>query len=305
MKTFVVFGANGFIGSNLVDELAKDSKVIAVDRFSKNPSFEKSGNIDIVKTDVLKNENLIDKVKSWKADGVVWTVGGVIPVDDSNNSSVMKQIEPSVNLIKVFLEKKVPVVFVSSAGMLYRPGKSKFTEQSHIDPWTLYGLQKLVLEKTFTLLSEEFSNESFTIFRITSVYGQKQNTQKAQGVVGKLITSALRGEPFVLFGSSKAKRDYVYVQDVAKIIKIALNNKLRYKIYNLSSGTTHTIEELKSLIEFLTQKKIKILNENKRSIDPVSIEVSNSRFTREFSNFEFTKLNKGLGETVDWFRKNL
>jgi len=305
MKTYLVFGANGFIGASLVEQFAKENKVVAIDRFSRELNFKKTQNIEVGRADVTKETSYKKFFDQKGVAGIVWAVGGVVPADTLANEEILNLIEPAIKILRDGFEKKIPIILVSSAGMLYKPGKLLFTENSPVEPWTWYGLQKLIIERSLTLLANDFGNSKFTILRATSVYGERQPTEKSQGVVGKLVKSAIIEAPFVLYGSAAAKRDYLYVGDLAKIVEKAFKQNLKYKVYNVSSGKLYTISELKKIIEHLAGKKIDFQKMPKREIDPASISVSNKRLLAELKNTEFTDIKEGLNNTFKWYKERL
>ncbi len=304
MKKFLVFGANGFIGSSIVEELAKDSSVTAIDRYSRAVNFAENSNIHIIKADITQESDL-EELFTKKLDGVVWAVGGTIPADELSSSEISQSVKAAIEIFRKTFEKKVPLIFLSSAGMLYKPLESILTEESVVDPWTWYGRQKLELENGLASLAQEYNHQNYQVLRITSVYGERQATEKNQGVIGKLIISALQAKTFTLYGSMKAQRDYIYVKDVARIVKKVFESALAGHIFNISSGKIYTIEEIKLVIEKLSGKKIEIKQEEQRIIDPLCISVSNSKFLKEVGTFDFTNIETGLKNTWEWYKKNL
>lgn len=306
MKRYLVFGANGFIGSNLVERLSQTSKVFAVDLYFKPTNFKINNNIELIKSDITKDAELAEDLSSLKIDGVVWAVGGLIPADKLNHEvDVFEIIGPTIRLIKIFMERKISIVLTSSAGMLYRPKATKLNENDEVDPWTWYGLQKLIIERSLRLLSKEYNNEQLKIMRITSVYGEKQPTDRDQGVIAKLFRSSIKNEPFVLYGSEAARRDFVYVGDLSKIIEIFLTKNMKYEVYNISTGAGKTLREVIKIIERITGNKLKIIRKDKRNIDPIHIDVSNTRLLKELKGFQLTNLEEGLQKTYAWYKKSL
>lgn len=302
MKRYIIFGANGFIGAALVEKLSKDNYVYAIDRYSKKEIFKTNKNVELIKNDVLKGNKTVLNLINGKIDGVVWAVGGAVPADSlEKEKDILDLTVPVIDLMKPFMEAKLPIIFTSSAGMMYVPQKNKLTEKSRVDPWTWYGLQKLMLEKTLLLLSKELGNSNLKILRISSVYGEKQPTERNQGVVAKLMKSIVEDKPFVLYGSDLARRDYVYVSDLAEIISRFLKEKTKHQIYNISTGVGVSLSDVIKEIEKISKKKIVILKKDKRKIDPVHIDVSNNLLLKEFADLRFTPLEIGLANTLTWY----
>ena len=303
MKTFLLFGANGFIGSNLADYLAKNAKIVAIDTYNKKPIFRRSENIEILKVDLLKDIKKLIRLAQSSVGGVVWAVGGTVPADRvGEHKEILEILRPTIELMEIFIKKQVPLIFLSSAGMLYHPGKTALTENSEIDVWTWYGLQKLVIEKSLLMLAKEYENKNVKILRISSAYGPRQPWDREQGVVAKLFRSVIKKEPFVLYGSEIARRDYVYVEDLCRIIDGFLNQSTDYTVYNIATGRGHTIKGVRKLIEKISQNKIRLIKQTRRDVDPYHIDISSKRFFKEFSKFKFTSLEDGLLRTYDWYK---
>ena len=304
IKNYLVFGANGFIGASLVEALSKDNLVYAIDRYSKPEIFRLNKRIKKIKEDVRKGSEILKKLKNVNVDGVVWLVGGVIPADKLDKErNILAATISIADIIRPYMESKKPVVVASSAGMLYAPGKTQLTERSRIDPWTWYGLEKLIMEKNLQLLAKDLDNENLRILRISSVYGERQPTDREQGVVAKLLNSALKNDTFNLYGSELARRDYIYVGDLVEIIEKFLKQKTKHQIYNVSTGKARSLKEVIETIEGITKKKIKTIKKNKRNIDPIDIEVSNKLLLREF-DLNFTSFKEGLRKTIRWYESS-
>lgn len=305
MKTFIVFGANGFIGSNLVDHLSKQYKVVAVDTYTSKPIFEQNSNLEVITGDILDSSKLLTTLRKIKINGIVWAIGSLIPADQTKDERVvLSKVTKQKEILKSFISLQKPVVLTSSAGMLYS-GNEIFTEDSKISPWTVYGREKQMLEESVLSNAKNYNNHEVKIIRISSVYGERQPTNRAQGVIGKIIENTLKGEDFHLYGSILAERDYIYVKDLAAIIEKLLIGNFKFNIYNVSTGKSNSLKDVIRIVEKETKLKLNILFEEQRNIDPVHIRISNERLKKEVGAFNFTSLDAGLIQTIKWFRKNL
>lgn len=154
--------------------------------------------------------------------GAVWVAGaGVV-----GTSPAALQVEADV--FAAFLEDLADrslsglgpsgLFFASSAGGLYAGSANPpFTERSPVAPLAPYGHQKLAMES----LVNDFAARTGVpamIGRITNVYGPGQNLAKAQGLVSQLGKAYLLRRPISLYVSLDTIRDYIFVDDCAKMI---------------------------------------------------------------------------------------
>jgi UDP-glucose 4-epimerase len=108
--------------------------------------------------------------------------------------------------------------FASSAGGLYAGGTAPpFTEFSAVAPLAPYGHQKVVMESAVAEFARGTAVPTM-IGRLTNVYGPGQNLAKAQGLVSQLGKAYLLRRPLSLYVSLDTIRDYVYVDDCARMI---------------------------------------------------------------------------------------
>lgn len=113
--------------------------------------------------------------------------------------------------------------FASSAGGVYAGSAGPpFTELTAPRPLTPYGRAKLAMEGELRAFSAA-SGVRVLAGRIANLYGPGQNLAKPQGLVSQICLTHLTGQPLSLYVSPDTRRDYLYVEDCARMIVAGLD----------------------------------------------------------------------------------
>ena len=219
MKVLVT-GATGNLGQHVVSNAVKYS-------------IETLGRSDWESLDIkMSNADVI-----IHAAGDIRTSVNISPVGniDSNIMSTMRLLESSVKHgIKHFY-------FVSSCAVY---GDVNHTSEEQVcNPASLNGDIKKLNETIISSFCEE-NDIGFTSFRVFNTFGGDDKFS----IVSKLLNEARNNGIFVLNNHGLSQRDFIHVDDVAKIIlkTMELNEKPNY--LNVGTGTTHKIAELYNLV---------------------------------------------------------
>lgn len=112
--------------------------------------------------------------------------------------------------------------FASSAGGVYAgSAPAPFDEHSAPRPRTPYGIAKLAMEadlRSYATLTEN----PVLVGRIANLYGPGQNLAKPQGLVAQICRTHLTGQPLPLYVPMDTIRDYLYVEDCARMVVAGL-----------------------------------------------------------------------------------
>ncbi len=112
-------------------------------------------------------------------------------------------------------------VFVSTGGALFgQPEVLPATEETPLQPASVYGVSKLAAERYLELLAPSWGLE-VAVVRPANVYGPEQNPHGEAGVVAIFAARMLRNEPVTIFGTGEDTRDYVYVHDIVDAFVLA------------------------------------------------------------------------------------
>lgn len=170
-----------------------------------------------------------------------------------------------------------------------------------------YGYAKRMLDVHTRLVAAEEGFDWSTLTPVT-MYGPHDSFDAESGhVVGSLIrrcwNAKVHGTPFIVWGSGRAIRQFVFVRDIARLL---LNAKDR------SMGPTTTIVTpdegitIKALAESIAQTMEYqgpiVFDSSQPEGVPVK-RLRSTQFTSQFPGFRFTGLQEGLAETVQWFLK--
>lgn len=182
-----------------------------------------------------------------KFDTIFWCARDAGTPDNETNCEeifldLLKQIELS--------SWKGLFVFLSTAGEIYGDSKNfESSEESSVNPTSLYGERKLSHEKEISKISIKVGF-NVLVLRISNIY--ELNTED-QGIVGSILRHLVMQESLTIIGGHQ-ERDFILLSDVAKIA-IKLAEKSCVSCFNIATGFPKSILNLVSLFENVFDKK--------------------------------------------------
>ncbi|MHA1946014.1 MAG: NAD-dependent epimerase/dehydratase family protein [Candidatus Hodarchaeales archaeon] len=305
MKVLVTGGA-GFVGSHLIEELLSiGTSVVCLDDFStgKRKNLEQFKNrITIIEGDIRNP----DTVKTALLDvELVYHLAAQISVPNSvrnplNDATI--NINGFITLLNAIQNSSVKrIVYVSTGGAIYgEPEEIPAPETTSEEPISPYGLSKLVGEKYLRWFNRNYGL-SYAIIRPANIYGPRQDPLGEAGVISIFLGKIHASQPLEVFGDGTDTRDYIYVKDIAKICKIAMNSKLN-GIYNAGTGKRTSLLELISIIEKETNRSTqkKFSPPRPGDVKHISLDIQKAKNTLNWT--PQTRLKEGIKKTWEWYQ---
>ncbi|MBU3087622.1 NAD-dependent 4,6-dehydratase LegB [Clostridium gasigenes] len=314
MKKILVTGADGFIGSHLVENLVK--KGYKVKAFTYYNSFNTWGWLDTLEKDIL-NEIEIFSGDIRDSNGVREAVKDVsdifhlaaligIPFSyHSPDSYIDTNIKGTLNVLQASRDLNVDRVLITSTSEVYGTAKYIPIDENHqFQGQSPYSASKIGADKLAESFYRSFSLP-VTIVRPFNTYGPRQS---ARAIIPTIITQLLSGVNEINLGSLNPTRDFNFVLDTVKgFEEIWKSNKTIGEEINIASGIEISIGDLvKKLINIINPNAI-ILEDNTR-IRPEKSEVNrllgSNKKLKELTSWESQyNLEQGLLKTIEWFKK--
>lgn len=299
----VIIGANGFIGKNLSIELSKISKAdiyLVSRRFDDVINNIKKPNVTLIKLD-YRSEEIKDTIKG--ADFVYFLVSSSVPSTSWLNpaNEIINNIYDVVNFFELLSQSKIgKVIYLSSGGTVYGNQAGKLTEESNLLPFSPYGISKYTNERFLEYFRIK-SGLNYTIYRISNVYGSYSNKDNF-GVINTWLKKLILKEPIEIFGSAPILKDYIYVNDVAKILRLTLQLDVHEsEIMNLCSGELYSLLDIINMIKEVTNIDFTYNVVESKSSDNKVVNLDNKKLLSYFPDYKFTTLHKGLKNTWEDF----
>lgn len=238
----LVTGGAGFIGTHLVRRLVSDgARVSVVDDLSGASSVPPGGDIQF--HDVrLPNVALERVLQAGRFDVVLHLAGAayVPPSLDDPRADLDQNAGVTVGVLEA-VRRAAPaarLVFTSSAAVYGSPDHLPITEDTPIRPVSPYGVSKYAAEQYVSLYARLFGLRTAAL-RLFSVFGPGQRKQVIYDLIAKLQSNP---RELPVYGTGDETRDFVYVDDVAAAaVTVAANGPLEGEVYNVASGTSHSI----------------------------------------------------------------
>lgn len=291
-------GGAGFIGSSLVKQFLSSEKYNV---FVVEPEFANVSRLDgldvTVFREALGNVDQMEKILvSNKIDIVVHLVSTLIPgsgYDDFNNE-FKNMIFPSIKLMEICAKKNIKFVYFSSGGTIYgnRSTMQPFVETDDMAPISYYGWSKQMMENSI-LFKNRTEMLKYLIVRPSNPYGHGQNLHGKQGLVAVAIGKILEEKPVEVWGDGSAIRDYIYIDDLAKVFFQLIDKNVCNETVNLGSGRGYSVNDVLAFLKIITKKDFKIVYENARPMDVSNMVLDTERMQR-LANVELTPMLEGM-----------
>jgi UDP-glucose 4-epimerase len=300
LRHCAVFGASGFLGTNLCRKLAAQG--IETTAFGKaHPLPGATTSISHVHG-VLEDSRAVARAIEG-ADIVFNLIGGTTP--SGSNLDIIGDLQANVAGMLRFLEqcrtaRVKRVIFPSSGGTIYgRAAVAPSSEESETNPICAYGISKLAMEKYHHLYRYLYGLD-YVALRISNPYGRYQRAKRNQGVIAAFLRQIIRDEPIEIWGTGSVVRDYVHVDDVVDALIHAAEYEGKERLFNIGSGIGLSLSGLVSEIQAVIGHPIRQIYRPARPVDvPVSV-LNIERATREFGWKPSVTLRDGLLDTWRW-----
>jgi UDP-glucose 4-epimerase len=294
----VVIGANGFLGSHLVNALVgAGHDVTAFDRFSTStPTFRPGPRV--LAGDFLNRADIDGAVAGQ--DHVFHFLSTTTPVSAEGDPTmdIRTNLAATVELIESCVAAEVGhVYFASTGGAMYGlQARPSYRETDRALPISPYGIGKLSVEHYLHYFARKFGLAS-TALRISNPYGPGQRPNRRQGFIPIALRQLAMGLPIVRFGDGSMERDYLYVDDLVAMVLPMVGAPLEHDLYNIGSGRGHTISDVLQAIASVTGRD-PIVEERSAPttfVDRVVLDIG--RYNAEFPLPGMTSLEEGIART--------
>lgn len=313
MEKVLVTGADGFIGSHLVEVLVREG--YRVRAFVLYNSFNSWGWIDSVPKDILAEVEICPGDvrdpngvrKAVQEMDSVYHLAALIGIPFSYHSPdlyVDTNIKGTLNILQACRDLGVNRVAVTSTSEVYGTALYVPIDEKHpLQGQSPYSATKIGADKIAESFYLSFGLPVVTV-RPFNTYGPRQS---ARAVIPTIITQLLRGNGPVKLGSLHTTRDLNYVEDTCRaFLALARCDAAVGKTVNVGSGQEISIGDLAATIAKLMNRDIEIVMDDER-IRPAESEVErllcDSRLMKSLTGWSpaFT-LEQGLQKTIDWFQ---
>ncbi|EPR77547.1 UDP-glucose 4-epimerase [Leifsonia rubra CMS 76R] len=260
MSRCLVIGANGFLGSYLVDALAsRGHEVTAFDRFSSQVNQYTAKNVRAFVGDFLNTSDLAEALKGQELVFHFLSTTNPATADSEPTLDIRTNISQSVEFFRLCVDHSIrKLYFASTGGAIYGDQDlQKYAETSPTLPVSPYGIGKLTLENYLRYFHAKHGLESVSL-RISNPYGPRQHPHRKQGLIPIALKQIASERPVIRFGSGTMTRDYIFANDVSQIIAGIAGASMSHQIYNLGSAKGHTVTEVLNTIREVTGRDFEV-----------------------------------------------
>ena len=319
MRTYLVTGAAGFIGSSLAERLLNEgNEVIGIDNFCDfySPSVKENNIKELIKNPKFKiiradirDKSKIDEIFDSNKIDIVIHLAAMAGVRPSIENPILYQEVNCVgtqNILEAMRSHNVLKLVMASSSSVYGNCKTvPFREDMIVDfAISPYAATKKANE-VMTHVYHKLFDMNVIMLRFFTVYGPKQRPDLA---INKFTRLMLDGKPIPMFGDGSTSRDYTYIAYIVDGIIRSANyveeNKNVYEILNLGNSSPVTLKEMIETIGNAVGVKpsIQTLPMQPGDVDRTYADVSKAK---KLIGYEpKISFEEGIKNFVNWYKKN-
>lgn len=310
----VITGGAGFIGSNFVRYINKKYpkvKITIVDKLTyastidtiidllenKNITFEKVDITDYKSIEkIVKNKDLIVNfaAESHNDNSL-----------ENPHSFLMSNVVGTYNLLELARKHNIRYHHISTDevyGDIELESTEQFNENSQYKPSSPYSATKAASDMLVKGWSRSF-NLKATISNCSNNYGPYQHPEK---FIPRQITNILNNKKPILYGNGLNVRDWIHVEDHSQAVDLIIDNGRIGETYLIGvNNEINNITVLKQILKEMGKEEDYFDSVEDRKGHDLKYSINPTKLNKEL-NFKpkHTDFNKGLKETINWYKEN-
>lgn len=317
MKTILVTGGAGFIGSNFVKHIFSkydNYKIVVLDALTYAGNLENIpqnirdskrfefwygnlNNLDLV-SDLVSNSDIVVHFAAETHVARSLYLNRVFFITDVlGTQSIVNAVLKYSDRVERFVHISTSEIYGSA---IYKP----MDEGHPLNPTTPYAAAKAGADRLVYSYIKSYDLPGI-IIRPFNNYGPHQHLEK---VIPRFITSAILKEPLTIHGDGSASRDWIYVEDTAIAIDNAMHapiEKVQEEVFNIGTGTDKSVYEIAKMIlrEFeLDDTYLTFMEERSGQVQK---HLSSTGKAEQLLGFKAEiSFEKGLQKTIKWYKEN-
>ena len=336
-RYILVTGGAGFIGTNLANSfLRQDQPVHIFDNLSR-PGTERNvaellecfpGRVLFTQADVRDRNAVREAVRTAQtvyhlAAQVAVTTSLEDPLADAETN-----LTGTLNMLEAIRtgDGNKPLLFTSTNKVYghlghvalreeasrYEPKDGALTtlgagEDQPLEFLSPYGCSKGSADQYVLDYARSYGLQA-AVFRMSCIYGPYQLGSEDQGWVAHFLRQALKGEPITIYGDGKQVRDLLFVEDLVRAMRIAVDKiaMTAGEAFNMGGGTSNSASllEVLSQIKALTGEAPRVDWGAERMGDQRWYVADTSKASRVLDWKPETSIRQGLRRLLDWYRSH-
>ncbi|MBX1571308.1 SDR family oxidoreductase [Campylobacter jejuni] len=313
MKSILITGGTGFLGSNLCKRLLdKGNKIICVDnnytgRMENIKELLENENFTFIEHDIcepLKITQKLDQIYNFACPASPPAYQGKHAIKTTKTS-----VYGAINMLELAKEHNATILQASTSEVYGDPFIHPQNEEyrGNVNPIGIracYDEGKRCAESLF-FDYHRYEGVDIKIIRIFNTYGENMDPNDGR-VVSNFICQALSGKDITIYGDGSQTRSFCYVDDLVDIIIKVMNSSKDFQgPINTGNPNEFTIRELAQKVIEKTGSKSKIIYKDLPLDDPTQRRPDISLAKAKFNWEPKINLDEGLEKTIKYFKEKI
>jgi len=323
--SILITGGCGFIGTSLIASLLKDdptrhirvldslvtgteqdlAEVAPCVRATSHEIAKAKSGVVLIQGDIRDSELMNQCAQG--VDCIVHLAAntGVGPSVDNPRLDMECNVVGTFNVLEAARLNGVKRFIFASSGAPAGEVEPPIHEELPPHPVSPYGASKLAGEGYCSAYFRTFKIDTVCL-RFGNVYGPR--SKKKSSVVAKFIRHVLAGETCVIFGDGSQTRDFIYIDDLIRAMRLAMEKEVGGETFQIASGTERTVGEVALLIEAALKKRGLTMNieHDTPRLGDVKRNYSDTRKAAHMLGWQVEMpTEQGIEETINYFLKQV
>lgn len=302
----LVLGGNGFIGSHVVDHLVAAGRH-RVRVFDRSPEKYRRPLPDVDYMSGSFDDTFLIAEALQDVDIVVHLISTTLPSTSNLDpeEDIRSNLISTIRLLEKMRKEGVRrIVYLSSGGTVYGDTRVSLISEDHLlNPVCSYGVVKVAIENYLNMYQNLYGLEPL-VLRASNPYGPRQGHIGVQGLIGTFLNKFIRGEPLEIWGDGRVVRDYIYIDDLARLCVNAIEKNVT-GVFNAGSGVGHSINEVVETLKNVAEVDLDVRYKEGRCFDIQRSVLDIQRAKQVFDWQPEITLEEGMAEHLNWLKSQV